>query len=87
MIQMKKNDTLKQDVSDGGKEIGFQICLGNQVQRIAYTVGKKENRKDEAKGLELATSSFPLLTESAKTHSSRFNWMVEDQECHLEHTE
>lgn len=66
MIQMKNNDSLEQDVREG-VEIRFQVCLQNQVHRIAYAVRNKENRKDKAEGLDLAISSFPLLPELAKT--------------------
>lgn len=86
MMQMKNNDSLEQDVSDGDEAIWFQLCLENQVHRIAC--GGRENREDEARGPHLATSSFLLLTNwISKSSPGRFNEMLEDHEGLSKHTE
>ena len=53
---------------------------GNQVHGTACTEGNRKNRKDEAKPLELATSSFPSLTESVKTHWGTHRQVAKGQE-------
>ena len=59
---------------------------GNQVHGIACTVGDRKNSKDETKPLELATSSFPSLTESVKTHWSTLRQVAKGREHRVGHS-